>query len=511
MAAPLILAIDQGTSATKCLAVDGEGAVIAKGQAPLAESRPRPGWVEQDADAVWHSVVAAVRGCLVGELGDRVIAIGIANQRESMLLWDGSTGRPLSPVISWQDQRTVDLCETLRAPEAEALVQSRSGLPLDPMFSALKARWLLDTHDPDRARSRAGQIRLGTIDSWLLHRASGGRDGGPVIEVGNASRTQLLNIAQADWDESLLEFFDVPASALPRIVPSVGPFPSVRDLAPVPDGTPIAAVMADSHAALFAHGAFEPGPVKATYGTGSSVMGLVEKPDVVADGLCLTIAWSIDRPAYAAEANIRSAGATLRWTADLLGLTTDELVTLAEDADGQGASLIPAFNGMGAPWWHQRANGTLCGLTLGAGRPQVARAAFESIPHQVADVIDAFDRSIGRVSVLHADGGPTRNDVLMQLQADLLDRPVHCTDAAELSALGVAHLAGLSAGLWNQETLKDFDRGGRAFRPAMPAVDRVTHRARWLTAIRQVLDEPAPPEPASPTTLDIPPAARCVS
>ncbi|MEM8588979.1 MAG: FGGY family carbohydrate kinase [Pseudomonadota bacterium] len=508
MVAPVILAIDQGTSATKCLALNEAGAVIAKGQAPLGESRPRPGWVEQDADALWQSVVAAVRACLAERDGADVVAIGIANQRESMLLWDGDTGRPLSPVISWQDQRTVDLCDKLRSPDAEDLVQARSGLPLDPMFSALKARWLLDTYDPDRTRSRAGRIRLGTIDSWLLHRASGGQDGAHVIEVGNASRTQLLNIAEADWDDSLLGFFDVPANALPRIVPSVGPFPSVRGLAPVPDGTPIAAVMGDSHAALFAHGAFEAGPVKATYGTGSSVMGLVEKPDAVADGLCLTIAWSIDHPAYAAEANIRSAGATLRWTADLLGITTDDLVALAEGADSQGVSLVPAFNGMGAPWWDQRANGTLCGLTLGAGRPQVARAALESIPHQVADVIDAFDRSIGRVSVLHADGGPTRNDALMQLQADLLDRPVHCTDAAELSALGVAHLAGLSVGLWTLESLKTFDRGGRVFQPAMPAFDRATHRARWLTAIQQVLNEPATPAPAP--TLDIPTTARCV-
>lgn len=495
MTTPIILAIDQGTSATKCLAVNDRGAVVARSHAALDDSRPQPGWVEQDADAIWTSVQAAVAACLDGLDPKAVLAIGIANQRESMVLWDRQTGRAISPVISWQDQRTAALCDALRSPETEKLIRSRSGLPLDPMFSALKACWLLNAYDPDRARAKAGGISLGTIDSWLLNRMAGPDTDGHLIEVGNASRTQLLDVKRASWDDDLLDLFGVPCAALPQIVPSIGPFFGVHGLPPVADGIPVAAIMGDSHAALFAHGAFGPGPVKATYGTGSSVMGLIDRPDALEEGLCLTIAWSIDKPAYAAEANIRAAGATLRWTAELLGISTDELAALADHAESQGVTLVPAFNGMGAPWWDQRANGTICGLTLGSGRAELARAAFESIPHQVADAIDAIDRSIGRVSILHADGGPTQNSALMQLQADLLGRPVHCTDTAELSALGVAHMAGLSVGLWSLETLGGFDRGGRDFQPVLPARDRAAQRSQWRRSVVATLGRSA--EPAS--------------
>src|SRR6266545_2952654 len=449
MAKPLILSIDQGTSSTKCLLVDGGGDVIARGSAPLAERHPRPGWVEQDALEIVNSVRQAVRACLDGQDPRSVAAVGLSSQRESLVAWDARSGQPLAPVISWQDQRTAEDDGALRSPENERLIRERSGLPLDPMFSAAKARWLLDALDPDRARSRAGAIRLGTVDSWLLSRFGAEH----LVEAGNASRTQLLDVRRVDWDPDLLSLFGVPREALPRVVPSIGPFPSVKGLPPLPDGAPILAVMGDSHSALFAHGAFTPGQVKATYGTGSSIMGLVAAPEDLAHGLCLTIAWALDRPAFAAEANIRATGATLRWMADVLGLDTAALAELAGRSTSDGVFVVPGFNGLGAPWWDRSAVGLVTGCTLSTGRAQLARASLESIPHQICDVLDAVDRSVGRVREIHADGGPTRNATLMQLQADLARRPVLASRTAELSALGVAHLAGLRAGVFTKSGL----------------------------------------------------------
>jgi glycerol kinase len=495
MPAPLILAIDQGTSSTKALLVDAAGAVAARGTAPLGESHPRTGWVEQDPAAIWDSVRAAVAACLDGQDPHRVAAVGFSTQRESLLMWDRRTGAALSPLISWQDQRTGPVCEALRTPETEALVRRRSGLPLDPMFSAAKAKWLLDTLDPDRIRAKAGEICLGTIDAWLLSRFGGDA----VTEAGNASRTQLLDVRRAVWDPELLALFRVPEAALPRVVSSTGPFPATRGLGPLPDGVPVKAVLGDSHAALFAHGAFVPGQIKATTGTGSSVMGLVDNADALDPGLCLTIAWSVGGPALAAEGNIRAAGSTLRWVADLLGLSTQDLADLAAKASSDGVFLVPGFNGLGAPWWDVNAVGLLAGFSLGTGRAAVARAALESIPHQIADVVEAIDRSVGRVHALHVDGGPTRNPVLMQLLADLAGCEVLRSDTAELSALGAAHLAGLGAGLWSWDDLKALPRAQDGFAPTMAADRRQAARNGWRQAVRRASGA-MPPEAAGDAT-----------
>jgi glycerol kinase len=479
LGAPLILAIDQGTSSTKCLLVDGEGRVVAHGAAPVGERHPHPGWVEQDPDEIWSSVREAVRLCLSGQEPKAVVVVGLSTQRESLVLWERASGKALSPVVSWQDQRTARACDELRSPNTERLVLQRSGLPLDPMFSAVKAKWLLDALDPQRARSKAGDICLGTIDSWLLSRFAPDH----LIEAGNASRTQLLNVRRAAWDDDLLALFDVPRAALPRIVSSVGPFPTVTGLDPLPDGVPITAVMGDSHAALFAHGAFAPGQVKATYGTGSSVMGLIARPEALAAGLCLTIAWSVDGPAFAAEGNIRSAGSTLRWMADILGVTTQELADLAATSTSEGVSLVPGFNGLGAPWWDRHAVGLLVGFTLGTSRAALARAALESIPHQVADVVEAIDRTVGQVGELYVDGGPTKNPVLMELQADLIGRPVLRAQTSELSALGAAHLAGLQAGVWSWDALRALPRERDGFAGTASDAQRRAERDRWREAV----------------------------
>lgn len=479
MAEPLILAIDQGTSSTKCLLVDPRSAVVARGSAPLGERHPRPGWVEQDALEIWASVQAAVAACLDGQDPRRVAAIGFSTQRESLVMWDRKTGEPVAPLISWQDQRTGMVCDALRTPESERLARERSGLPLDPMFSAAKASWLLDEHDPDRARARCGELCLGTVDSWLMSRLGGEH----VIEAGNASRTQLLDVRRCVWDDDLLDLFNVPEAALPKVVSSTGPFPTARGLAPLPDGVPIHAVMGDSHAALFAHGAFAPGQIKATYGTGSSVMGLAGDAANLDSGVCLTIAWAIDRPALAAEGNIRSAGATLRWVADVLGTSVAELAELAAASTSDGVCLVPGFNGLGAPWWDGEAVGLLAGFTLGTTRGAIARAALESIPHQVADVLERIDRSVGQVRELFADGGSTENRTLMQLQADLAGRTVLRSRTAELSALGCAHLAGLGAGIWDWPALEALPRERDRVECRMGADERAAARQHWRRAV----------------------------
>lgn len=483
-----VLAIDQGTSGSKCLLVDDSGEIVARGGAPLGEQHPRPGWVNQDPEEVWQSVREAVRVCLSHEDPARVAAVGLSTQRESYLLWDRASGEAVSPLISWQDQRT-SLGEDLRQPAVAALVRERSGLPLDPMFSASKAAWLLDTYDSGRERSTRGELCLGTIDSWLLFKLTAEH----LTEHGNASRTQLLNVRTGEWDEDLLRLFGVPHAALPELRSSNGPFPTLRGLDPLPDGTPIHAVMGDSHSALFAHGAFTPGAVKATYGTGSSVMGLLEGAEGLDPGLCLTVAWSLDgRRQLAAEGNIRSAGAALKWVAELLGLTPGELAELAATVEDSPVTLVPGFGGLGAPWWDEDAVGLISNLSLGTTRADLAYAAVDSIAQQVADVVEAVNRSVGPLGALYTDGGPTANPHLMQRQTDLIDTAVLRSQHSELSALGAAHLAGLGAGLWDWSTLRTLSRERQAFHPRLESDARQTSRQRWHAAVERARLRPSP-------------------
>jgi glycerol kinase len=493
---PLLLAIDQGTSGTKAILVNGTGAIVARGHAPIGETHPHPGWVEQDPSEIWHSVQRAVADCVAAQEADRVVAVGLSTQRESIVVWDRMTGAPLTPVISWQDQRTAALCDSLRSPEIERLVRSRSGLPLDPMFSAVKATWLRRNHAGAAAAIAAGRAVIGTIDSWLLSRFSNDE---PAIEVGNASRTQLLHVAAVLWDPDLLELFDIPEAALPRLTRSVGPFPGTRDLAPLKDGTPVLAVMGDSHSALFAHGAFAPGQVKATYGTGSSVMGLIDRPEALESGVCLTIGWQIDRPAFAAEGNIRATGAALRWMAGILGMSVDAMTTLGARSESRGAVLVPGFTGLGAPWWDRDAVGLLTNLSLDTTPAELARAALEAVVHQVADVVDVIGQNVGAVHDLFTDGGPSRNDALMQMQADLLGCTIHRSAAAELSALGVAHMAGLGAGLWTWDALCALPRPRDTIRPNIIDDNRAAERAHWQAAVARARSGTPCPVPALET------------
>ncbi|MDP4505364.1 FGGY family carbohydrate kinase [Nonomuraea turcica] len=493
MADPLILAIDQGTSSTKALLVDEAGRVVSRAVAPVTETQPRPGWVEQSPEELWQSVRRAVADCVDPAQAGRIAGVGFSNQRESLVLWERRTGEPLGPLLSWQDQRTAARCRELAATGAAELVRAVSGMPLDPMFSALKARWLLDAYDPDRRRSRAGELCLGTVDSWLLSRFGGEH----VIEVGNASRTQLLDIETREWDPRLLELFGVPRDVLPRMVASCGAFPAVRDLAPLPDGVPVLAVMGDSHAAMFAHAGWRPGVVKATYGTGSSVMAIGDGGSGIdgAPGLCRSIAWDIDGPALCVEGNIRATGRTIAWLAELFGVPTETLLAEAEDKGPEGVHFVPAFGGLGAPWWEPDATPVLTGLSLGTRRGQLVAAALEAVAFQIEDVVAAIEQAVGCVRVLMADGGLTHSARLMRLQADLSGRVVARSGEHNLSCLGAADAAGLAAKLWTLEQLEQRPRPADEFEPALDEAERAARKDAWHGAVRRS----RPPEERSGT------------
>jgi glycerol kinase len=476
----LLLAVDQGTTSTKALLVDSRGDVRGTSVAPVSSSYPRPGWVEQSADDILGSVRRSVATVLADVSPRRIAGVCLSTQRESLVLWEAATGVPVGPLVSWQDQRTTDLCRSLRNRGADEHVAEITGLPLDPMFSGTRAVWLLDAADPARTAARAGRLRLGTMDSWLLTQLTGAH----LTEPGNASRTQLMNLRDRAWDADMLDVFGVPEPVLPSIVPSTGPFPPIKGLEPLMDGTPVLAVVADSHAALFAHGAWSPGQVKATYGTGSSVMGVCERDSVGPDGLCLTVAWESGEPTYALEGNIRASGSTFAWAARTLGRSPADLADLAHTVpDSGGVTLIPAFNGLGAPWWDAEAQGLITGLTLGTEPAHIARAALESIAHQIEDVLVAMAPATGPLPDLLADGGASANADLMQLQADVSGRQVHASNVSHLSPLGAAHLGGISCGLWTPDQVLGQGRARTSCRPQLTPEARSGLRASWKAAL----------------------------
>lgn len=473
-----LLAVDQGTSATKAVLVDTSGAIVSAASVAVSQSHPQPGWAEQDPLEIWASVQAAVTACLHGHDTGDVAAVGLSTQRESTLLWERASGRPVGSMLGWQDGRGAELCASLREQGHADQVRAISGLPVDPMWSASKATWLLDRYDPDRSRSRRGELCLGTVDSWLLACLGGGH----VIEAGNASRTQLFDLSSRSWDPWLLELFRIPVEVLPEVRPSTGPFVSAGRLRPLSDDVPVAGVLGDSHAALFAHGARTPGEVKATYGTGSSVMGLTAQTEVGSPGLCRSIAWETEEPSFALEGNIRSSGATLAWLAELLDMSASELAAGAA-GDSGGVHLVPAFTGLGAPWWDDQAVAIVSGLGFGTRKEHLARAALESIAFQVEDVVAEVQREVGPVATVLADGGPTSNPVLMQLQADTSGRSVQRALARDLSALGAAHMAGISAGLWSVSDVEVLQRDRELYQPHGDEQERRRRRAAWHGAV----------------------------
>lgn len=478
----IIIAIDQGTSSTKAIAVSLDGVVTAEATCELTQSFPSPGWVEQDALEVADSVKQVVRA-LVNKTGAHVAGVGLSTQRESAVAWNRKDGSPLSKIISWQDRRTVDRAQQRFASGEASEVRKESGLPLDPMFSALKFEWILDTIDADRARARNGEIALGTVDSWLVRSLTGETQ----IELGNASRTQLLNPYNGRWSQALLETFSVPLQALPELVESDSVVkttinPEIMGMA----GVPIVAVLGDSHAALFGHGIRESGAVKATYGTGSSVMGLTSTSTGTSAGVVDTIAWSLGgKIAHAFEGNILSSGATLVWLSGLFGERAEDLAELAASTQPSPVDFVPGFAGLGAPWWDERAVAVISGVTLGTSRADIARAALEAVALQVESVLREAESAgyIDRVALVKADGGPASNDWLMQLQADLSQRKVERPNNAALSALGVAWLAGSTLGIWELGKSPWPVVHNKEFVPTLEPAFAKERYKRWIQAV----------------------------
>jgi glycerol kinase len=488
---PFILAIDQGTTNTKAVLVDAAGRIRARASTALAVAYPQPSWVEQDAEAIWASVLRVIEEVSAG-IAKPPVAIGVSNQRESVVLWERSTGKALGPCVIWQCQRGRTLVEQLKAePGVGAEIHKRTGLTIDPMFSASKMRWLLDAVPGARRRAEQGEVCLGTIDSWLLFRLTGGAL--HACDMTNASRTLLFNLHTLDWDDALLNLFEIPRRALPAVLPSTGLFAATAACGSLPAGIPIAALIGDSHAALVGHAGFTPGAIKATYGTGSSVMTPIAKPILSQRGLSTTIAWS--RPGeviYALEGNIYSTGATVQWLGKLFGWPNpaEKVTELAATCpDSEGVYLAPAFVGLGAPWWAPHARGMIYGLTLSSNAAHLARAALESIAYQVYDVFAAVQEEAGvPLTTLHADGGASANPLLMQFQADLVQCPVRVSASPDISALGAAYLAGFGVGVWKSTAeLAGLERGEQLYMPAMSESQRSKLLAGWRDAIARVM------------------------
>ena len=481
-----VLAIDQGTTNTKTFLFDEQCAIAASASRAVPIEFPGAGWVEQDAIAIWRSVEEAIGECLSSAPRSTITAVAVTNQRESVLVWDRATGAPIGPVIVWQCRRTTDFCEALRSRGLQTQLETTTGLTIDPLFSASKLRWLLTTIPGAMARAERGELCAGTIDSWLIWKLTDGRV--HACDATNASRTQLLNLRSGGWDPDLLSIFSIPAAILPAVRASSGILGDVTTIQGL-EGVPIASAIGDSHAALFGHAAFAPGQVKATYGTGSSLMTTVPAPVHSRHGLSTTIAWSVGGTLqYALEGNITVTGSAVEWIGQITGLpSSSDAGDLARSvADAGGVYFVPALAGLGAPHWDAAARGLLCGLSRGTTAAHLARASVESIAYQVRDVFDAMGEDAGPPSALLADGGASQNDALMQFQADMLGVPVIRSAAVDVSALGAAWLAGLAVGIWRDTNeLAQLPRSISRFEPAMPLDRRERLYSGWRDAVER--------------------------
>ncbi len=484
-----LLALDEGTSSARAVVFDGEAREVTSAHLSINCRYPNDGWVEQEADDIWRAQIDAARQAIdkAGIQPSQLAGIGIANQRETTIVWERSTGKPVGPAIVWQCRRTSDLCRSLLDAGHGAEVTRRTGLLIDPYFSATKIRWILD-HLPDgQARADAGDLLFGTVDSWLVYKLTAGRS--HLSDVTNASRTLLLNLDSRDWDEEMLQLFDVPRAMLPRIVPSLGDL-AVTDGAILGAEVPIGGIAGDQQAALFGQACFRPGLSKNTYGTGCfMLMHVGGAPVVSTNRLISTLAASSEAErAYALEGSIFVAGAAIQWLRDSLGLLADaaESEALAQSvADTASVYFVPAFVGLGAPHWDPSARGVICGLTRSATRAHIVRAALEAIAYQTRELVEAMQGDAqSPISELRADGGAARNDFLMQFQADILGIPVVRPTYTETTALGAAFLAGLAAGVWaGLDEVESFWKTDRRFEPTMQASRRDELFSGWKAAL----------------------------
>ena len=488
-------ALDQGTTSTRFLVVDERGTVVASAQRPHAQHFPRPGWVEHDAVEILENTWTVIGTALATAdlTAADLAAVGITNQRETLLVWDPATGQPLQRAIVWQDTRTAGIVDRLAGGDPDRF-RATTGLPLATYFSGPRATWLLEHVDGLRARSQSGGALLGTVDSWLLWNLTGGVDGGRhATDVTNASRTLLMDLTTLDWDPNLLDAMDIPAAMLPQIVPSIGRLGiGVGPLA----GVPVSGILGDQQAALFGQGCHVPGQAKNTYGTGCFLLMHTGTEQVAStNGLLTTVAAQVAGrpPTYALEGSVAMAGATVQWLRDELGLIDEsaEIEALARTVDDNGdVYFVPAFSGLFAPHWRSDARGALVGLTRFANRGHIARATLESTAFQTHELLGAMRADSGvDLAELRVDGGMVANDLLMQFQADLLGVDVVRSEIVEATALGAAHAAGLAEGVWAEaaDLRATWQEGGR-WSPSMAVEERDRLTARWAEAVQRTFD-----------------------
>ncbi|MBB48632.1 MAG: glycerol kinase [Phycisphaerae bacterium] len=495
MSERFILSLDEGTSSLRTVVFDLEGSIRGVSQQEFEQIFPKPGLVEHDASEIWRKQHETIRGALeaAGITAEDVDSIGITNQRETILLWDRSTSEPIHNAIVWQDRRTTEYCNTLQAGPHASMIRERTGLVIDPYFSGSKLKWLLD-HVPDaRERAARGELAAGTIDSWLIWKLTGGRV--HATDVTNACRTMLFNIHTGEWDDELLEIFDVPRTVLPEVVPTSGVV-GMTDSTILETPVPISGIIGDQQSALFGQLCVEHGMAKSTYGTGCFMLMNTGETAVTSDHqLLTTVAWQLEgRPmVYALEGSVFIAGAAIQWLRDglqIIGSAPEVNELAASVPDTGGVKLVPAFAGMGAPYWNPEARGSIHGITRGTNRGHIARATLESLAYQAADLLNAMTKDSGvPLTKLRVDGGAAVSDLLMQMQADLLDVPVERPRVLESTALGAAYMAGLGTGVFQSvadlESHREVDRD---FHPEMSGADRERNMKQWHKAVERSLD-----------------------
>ncbi len=482
-----ILSLDQGTTSSRAILFNKSGVAIGQRQIPFRQIFPRPGWVEHDPDEIWASQLAAARGAIEAAQieSDQIVAIGIANQRETTIVWDKSTGRPVYNAIVWQCRRSSDICDELRALGLADIVRDKTGLVLDPYFSGTKLMWLFDQMPGLRARAERGEVLFGTVDSWLVYKLTGAH----LTDPTNASRTLLFNINTGEWDDELLRQFKIPAAVLPRVAPSSGVLGIARKEFFGAE-IPVAGCAGDQQAALFGHACFAPGEAKNTYGTGCfTLMNTGADPVASRHGLLTTIAWDLGKGyTYALEGSVFIAGAVIQWLRDQMGMLADtaESEGLARSVEDSGeVFFVPAFVGLGAPYWDADARGAVVGITRGTTKAHFVRAALESIAYQSKDLFDAMEKDARSViPCIKADGGASANNFLMQFQADILDRRVILPEVGETTALGAAYLAGLATGYWDSMAeIEGNWRKKREFTPSLSEEKRRRLLESWGKAV----------------------------
>jgi glycerol kinase len=486
-----VLAFDQGTTSSRAIAFGHDGRILGMSQQEFRQIFPRPGWVEHDALEIWESQKAvAARAIALARLAEGdIAAIGIANQRETTVLWERATGRPVHNAIVWQDRRTASRCDALRQAGLEPVFTRKTGLVIDPYFSGTKLAWLLENVPGARARAEAGELAFGTIDTWLAWRLSEGR--AHLTDASNASRTLLFDIHALDWDEELLAILGIPRAVLPRVVPSCAPV-AQSSCAGLPSGIALAGIAGDQQAALFGQACHRPGMAKNTYGTGCFVlMNTGPRPAASKSGLVSTVAWhDASRTTYALEGSVFIAGAAIQWLRDGLGIIASaaEIDALAASVpDAGGVHFVPALAGLGAPYWDPHARGAIIGITRGTTRAHLARATLEAIAFQSAELIEAMAADSGiALTELRVDGGAAASDLLMQVQADLLGVPVVRPRVTETTALGAAYLAGLGVGFWKDaDEIAALWSRERVFEPRMARAEAAERLGEWRRAVER--------------------------